>query len=788
MSDTLTTTSSAATAGNTAALTVTTPTLPVNVTPDGDGAVGEWQRALQKEHDAAGKEWMALERRYNLRLLGENAATRAKTVALFLCLSDPDLPQQFRGGEVQLQLELPEKYPDESPVVDFAQWSSRLTAPQVSALNAAFRTQATSLRGSLALRKLLTWIDNNLVQFVGEDDDTPRPPSPSADNDTTTDDTGASAPSPATGELSEQAKSKRKSRRRPCHFFARGKCTNGDQCQYSHDPRKPKSAPTTGTEAQETESKGPSASKGEDQASKASKSKGKTPDTKAERTDKATRFCKFFARNSCKEGDKCKYLHERKPSMRKLQPTKQAAGAPEVATDEVIDLEQASSKREAKVSEAMTATSPASNSDEWTEAQQHALDLALKAFPTTMDKKERWTSIANAVDGRTLNECIDRFKYLSQLIRQQQQQQQIVNKTDNTRKRSQSPRKEPAPALTDEDVVDDDATAEVADGSVVDSRLIPQDARVAIETEPAVRGAQIRLEDLFLYEIGTVIPHRLTCQVACANCPLHFDAVLSLDNAEIHKWCPRCSALHDVALRPVFAHTQSNVLAYIDTSNCAVVDVLPSEVVATCLGCGSEALMDKLTPGRRSEMTCFACHVKLVMQMKRYVVGNVTSGAAAVQPGSTTADKKKKTEKRIIETFEVGKPLPDNGVCEHYKHSYRWFRFQCCGKAFPCDVCHDASDCAEANMGKIASRMICGMCSREQSSQVKLCSCGNKVGRKSLASAHWEGGKGCRNQALMASTDKQKFRGRNKTESKKFKRVGAEAKARRTSSRGPDSS
>lgn len=42
-----------------------------------------------------------------------------------------------------------------------------------------------------------------------------------------------------------------------------------------------------------------------------------------------------------------------------------------------------------------------------------------------------------------------------------------------------------------------------------------------------------------------------------------------------------------------------------------------------------------------------------------------------------------------VGTYKQGESLPKNGACSHYKHSYRFFRFPCCGKAFPCDICHD---------------------------------------------------------------------------------------------------
>ena len=62
--------------------------------------------------------------------------------------------------------------------------------------------------------------------------------------------------------------------------------------------------------------------------------------------------------------------------------------------------------------------------------------------------------------------------------------------------------------------------------------------------------------------------------------------------------------------------------------------------------------------------------------------------------------------------IQEGKPLPENGACKHYKKSFRWLRFPCCGKTYPCDECHDESE-PDHEM-KYAIRMICGFCCKEQ--------------------------------------------------------------------------
>lgn len=46
----------------------------------------------------------------------------------------------------------------------------------------------------------------------------------------------------------------------------------------------------------------------------------------------------------------------------------------------------------------------------WTVDQQSALEAALKKYPATMDKNERWKSISEAVPGKTKKQCVARFK------------------------------------------------------------------------------------------------------------------------------------------------------------------------------------------------------------------------------------------------------------------------------------------------------------------------------------------------------------------------------------------
>merc|ERR1712157_511052 len=145
--------------------------------------------------------------------------------------------------------------------------------------------------------------------------------------------------------------------------------------------------------------------------------------------------------------------------------------------------------------------------------------------------------------------------------------------------------------------------------------------------------------------------------------------------------------------------------------------------------------------------------------------------------------KKAKTDPRQLQ-IQLGKPLPQMGACRHFKKSCKWYRFSCCGRAFPCPECHVESGCPAAALGAHASRMICGKCSMEQSySPNRPC---EKCGFAMIAkgSAHWEDGGGTRNLATMSAKDAKKFKGglrqatsKTKTSSNAKARVGAKAKA-----------
>lgn len=146
----------------------------------------------------------------------------------------------------------------------------------------------------------------------------------------------------------------------------------------------------------------------------------------------------------------------------------------------------------------------------------------------------------------------------------------------------------------------------------------------------------------------------------------------------------------------------------------------------------------------------------------------VNLAPTTVSQSSTAGVPRRKKQVKDDISLVPGEPLPKNGTCKHYGKSYRWFRFPCCGKLFPCDVCHETGNKDNHQM-ILANRMVCGFCSKEQAySADKPCTCGKQLTRtKNASGAFWEGGKGTRDRKKMSKNDPRKYKGLNKTKSVK---------------------
>ncbi|KAJ4306044.1 hypothetical protein N0V88_000839 [Collariella sp. IMI 366227] len=215
--------------------------------------------------------------------------------------------------------------------------------------------------------------------------------------------------------------------------------------------------------------------------------------------------------------------------------------------------------------------------------------------------------------------------------------------------------------------------------------------------------------------------------------------------------CKKCATSFTVSFRPELIHAHSTRAGFIDATGCTISDLLPSTFLPTCGRC-STPCPPGLTSVRGETTTnvCRECHGRFTFKIPDVRFLAYAPGDHAKLPPTTGPRRK---QERL--GLHAGEPLPGRGACAHYKKSYRWFRFSCCAKVYPCDKCHDA---VEEHENEWANRMVCGWCSREQRFSVESCAfCGRSVIGK-RGKGFWEGGKGTRDQRLMRRNDKRKHR------------------------------
>ena len=112
---------------------------------------------------------------------------------------------------------------------------------------------------------------------------------------------------------------------------------------------------------------------------------------------------------------------------------------------------------------------------------------------------------------------------------------------------------------------------------------------------------------------------------------------------------------------------------------------------------------DLTLSGVRRQLNCFTCFHQYSILYYGLFRENAFTGDAA-QKQALKFDKGKDGG------YKLDTELPNRGTCKHSKFSYRFFRYPCCGRAFPCETCHEEKTVAHPLVAK-ADVMICGFCS-----------------------------------------------------------------------------
>uniref|UniRef100_UPI00358ED4DD uncharacterized protein n=1 Tax=Myxine glutinosa TaxID=7769 RepID=UPI00358ED4DD len=300
----------------------------------------------------------------------------------------------------------------------------------------------------------------------------------------------------------------------------------------------------------------------------------------------------------------------------------------------------------------------------------------------------------------------------------------------------------------------DDCEEEVDVGGARDGDGTPATTR---------KGTEVKLLGLTMGEdAGILIAQSLTLLLQCNRCKAKEEVRVNAEGASSAE-CSKCHVQLSAKAHFSTAHHHDSVLAKLNLQFCRAVELLlqTSQLALTCLHCSLEHPLVGLCYGVKREFNCRHCHRRLSVLIEG---ARLHTFEPELQATANSAILKPKNYIKGT-AFQPGKPLPENGTCKHYKKSFRWLRFPCCGRAYPCDICHNEDQSHEMEQ---ATRMICGFCAREQPySNGKAClGCGSFMTSCNFT-PHWEGGQGCRNRIKMSRKDKQKYSNTNKTVSRK---------------------
>jgi len=189
-------------------------------------------------------------------------------------------------------------------------------------------------------------------------------------------------------------------------------------------------------------------------------------------------------------------------------------------------------------------------------------------------------------------------------------------------------------------------------------------------------------------------------QAQCKQCKTELQANLTQPNAKsdtlvFASECIKCQNTLAAAYKYSALHINNKKdLGYIGIVGLEIKDVLPCNFKIQCGGCDSLAKMQHVQAALDSNALCSKCGKPMKFKISKYQLVNSTwdgtdkTWASSKMRSTAHANLKKDRLTKI----KPGQPLPDYGTCKHYKKSFRWFRFPCCGKAYPCDICHDDAE------------------------------------------------------------------------------------------------
>jgi hypothetical protein len=232
----------------------------------------------------------------------------------------------------------------------------------------------------------------------------------------------------------------------------------------------------------------------------------------------------------------------------------------------------------------------------------------------------------------------------------------------------------------------------------------------SLPTQTPERGTALSFPSIELHGIELLQVSVLNLSIKCDRCKTLNEITNLKDNLEKPSSCKKCATPFTVRFRQELIHQHSTRAGFIDATGCTVADLLPryvpsplsqpsnpasspnppsssnSTFTPTCATCSTPSASGLTSVrGETTTNVCRECHARFSFALPD-VKFLAYSHHHQLPP---TAGPRRKQEKLGL---HAGEPLPGRGSCEHYRKSYRWFRFGCCNKVYACDRCHDREE------------------------------------------------------------------------------------------------
>jgi hypothetical protein len=315
-------------------------------------------------------------------------------------------------------------------------------------------------------------------------------------------------------------------------------------------------------------------------------------------------------------------------------------------------------------------------------------------------------------------------------------------------------------SISEEEEESDEADGGIDNANVMESLLHPP-PQITLGTV-GEHDLTLNFEQIDMKGISVLECSELNIMVACERCQKQIEAKNLTHSNTFSCECEACKkeievrfyAVPITAVQPASSIQQQQTneddidnvhtkrrWAQIELSGCTFFDTLPTcQFRVLCFDCSTTNDMGRLKLRSNNSIICRKCHKELsviVSNLSRELLVDIAKSQPAIsssKPSPKSISKAGEKRKKMVKLQGIteGTQLPNKGTCKHYKHSKRWLRFPCCGRAFPCDVCHEEQT---GDPSTFATRMICGYCSHEQGCADTCKYCQKKLTKKIIDSS-----------------------------------------------------